>query len=177
MTTETTLGYAKAVVELATAEGALDTVEDELLAVARAVDGSDELREKLGDIRLPLGQRLLFVESDVLSGAHAATRAGLAMVIAAGRAGDISAIAHEVARRAASSRDEELAEVTVAVDLDDDRRAALKTALERVTGRRLDMKIIVDPEVVGGVRARIGDTVIDGSLLKRLTELRTRIGA
>jgi F-type H+-transporting ATPase subunit delta len=37
--------------------------------------------------------------------------------------------------------------------------------------------VFVDPDVVGGVRARIGDTVIDGSLARRLQDVRTRIGA
>lgn len=177
MTTETTLGYARAVTDMAAAEGALDLIGDELRSVARAVDGSDELRERLADTRLPLGQRLRFVDSDVLADAHTVTRAALAMLITAGRTSELTAVADEVARSAAASRDAELAEVTVAVDLDDGRKAALKSALERVTARSLDVRFTVDPEVVGGVRARIGDTVIDGSLMKRLTELRTRAGA
>jgi F-type H+-transporting ATPase subunit delta len=177
MTTDRTLHYAKAVVEMASGEGALDAVEDELLAVARAVDASEELRGHLTDIHLPIAQRLTFVESHALQAAHPVTRATLAMLIAADRVGDLSAIASEVARRSAASRDEELAEVHVAVPLDETRTAALKAALERATGRRLDLKVIVDPSVVGGVRARVGDTIIDGSLLRRLTDLRTRVGA
>ena len=177
MTSDSTNGHASAIVALARAEGALDTLEDEFLELARAVDGNDDLRERLSDSRLSLGQRLTFVESDVLSGAHPTTRAALAMLITLGRVGEISSIAEEVARTAATARDEELAEVVVAVELDEGRKAALKAALERVTGRTLDLKFRVDPQVVGGVRARIGDTVIDGSLMRRLTELRTRVGA
>jgi F-type H+-transporting ATPase subunit delta len=176
MTTDRTLHYAEAVVALAAGEGALDAVEDELLTVARAVDGNEELRQRLTDIHLPVAQRLTFVESGVLAAAHPATRAALAMIIAAERAGDLADIAQQVAVRAASSRDQELAEVYVAVPLDDARRAALKAALEQATGRTLELKVIVDDSVVGGVRARIGDTVIDGSIIRRLTELRSRIG-
>jgi F-type H+-transporting ATPase subunit delta len=174
--TDRTSAYAQAVVALADGEGALDVVEDELLAVARAVDGNEDLRQRLIDIHLPLAQRLTFVESSVLEAAHPATRSALAMLIAAERVGDLGAIAKQVAERAAASRDEELAEVVVAVQLDDKRRKALKNALERATDRKLDLKVIVDESVVGGVRARIGDTVIDGSVLRRLTDLRTRIG-
>lgn len=175
MTTERVLRYAEAVVALASGEGALDAVEDELLRVARAVDGSEELRQRLTDIHLPVAQRLTFVESDVLRAAHPATRSALAMLIAAERIGDVSAIAQEVANRAAATRDEQVAEVVVAQPLDDQRRSALKAALERATGERLDLKVVVDESIVGGVRARIGDTVIDGSLLRRLSDLRTRV--
>jgi len=176
MSSDRNLRYAEAIVTLARGEDALDVVEDELLAVARAVDGNEELRQRLTDIHLPVARRLGFVESEAMAAAHPATRTALATIIAAERAGDLAVIAQEVARRAAAARDEELAEAYVAVPLDDARRAALKDALERATGRKLDLKVIVDPSVVGGVRARIGDTVIDGSLLRRLTDLRTRVG-
>ncbi len=174
--TDRTQSYARAVVELATGEGALDTVEDELLVVARAVDDREELRQRLTDRNSPVGQRLAVIESDVLSAVHPGTRAALAMIIAGDRTGDISAIASAVAEQAAATRDSELAEVFVAVPLDETQQRALKEALERATGKRLDIKVHVDENVVGGVRARIGDTVIDGSLSRRIEELRTRIG-
>lgn len=176
MTTDRTHRYARAVVELAAGEGALDAVEDELLTVARAVDGHDELRQQLTDIHLPVAQRLGFVESSVLEAAHPATRAALAMIIAADRAGDLTTIASQVAEQAAATRDEELAEVFVAVALDDAQQRALKEALERTTGKKLDLKVYVDESIVGGVRAKIGDTVFDGSLARRIDELRTRVG-
>jgi len=176
MTKERTNGYAEAVVALATAEDALDAVESELLTVARAVDANESLRRQLTDIHLPLGRRLSFVESEVLTAAHPATRAALASIIAADRARDLTAIAEKVSERAAARRDEELAEVYVAVPLDDERRRALKEALERATGRKLELKVYVDESVVGGVRAKIGDTVIDGSLANRLSDLKTRVG-
>lgn len=175
MSTDRTRAYAQAVVALATGEGALDAVEDELLAVARAVDGDDALRRTLTDQHLPVGNRLQFAESAALAAAHPATRSALAMIIAADRAGELTAIAAEVADTAARSRDAEVAEVTVAAPLDDAKRQALTAALERATGKTLDVKIVVDPTVIGGVRAKIGDTVIDGSLAKRLDDLRARI--
>lgn len=176
MTTERTSAYAEAIVAIARGEGALDTVEDELLTVARAIEANVELRNTLTDATLPVAQRLRFVESQVLTAAHPATRTALATVIAAEQAGHLDAIAQGVAQRAAGAREEELAEVFVAVPLDEPRTRALKDALERAVGRRLDLKVHVDETVVGGVRARIGDTVIDGSLARRLSELRTRVG-
>ena len=177
MTTERTGRYAQAVIAIASGEGGLEAVEDELLTVARAIDGNEPLRQQLTDQQLPVGNRLTFLESSVLTAAHPATRAALAMLIAADRVGELTDIANEVALHAATSRDEEFAEVFVAVPLDDTRKDALKAALERATGRTLDLKFIVDDHVVGGVRARIGDTVIDGSVLRRLTDLRGRVGA
>jgi F-type H+-transporting ATPase subunit delta len=67
------------------------------------------------------------------------------------------------------------AEVQVAQPLTESQTTALQAALERATGAELTMRVTVDPSVVGGVRARVGDTVIDGSVARRLSQLRTRI--
>lgn len=169
-----TAGYAQAVVALAKAEDALDVVQDELLTVARTIDTNPELRERLTSGDLTLGQRLKLVESEALTAAHPATRTALATVITAGQIADLREIATAVAAQAAAERDRELAEVSVAVPIDDERREELRRALEAATGKQLELKVFVDEDVVGGVRAKIGDTVIDGSVAKRLEDVRAR---
>lgn len=177
MTTEATHGYVEAVLALADAHGVSEVVEIELRSFAELLSSSTELREKVIDERIPVGQRLTLVEANLLRAAHLVTRTAIAMLITAGAVSDVSVIAEAVTRRVAATRDEEVAEVTVAVALDQERTQALKAALESLTGRSLDVRITVDERVLGGVQARIGDTVIDGSLASRLNQLRTRVGA
>lgn len=172
---ERTGRYADAIVALARAEGALDTVERELLTIAQAVEDHRELRDRLTDVQTPVGARMRFVESEALGAASRATRAALAAVVAADRGGDLLDIARQVAERAAAGRDRELAEVYVAEELSDERREALRRALERATGKDLDLKVFVDESLIGGVRAKVGDTVIDGSVARRLDDIRTRL--
>ena len=74
--------------------------------------------------------------------------------------------------RAAKARQREVAEVRSAVDLTDDQRQRLATALTSATGKDVEVKVVVDPTVMGGVVATIGDTVIDGSVRHRLDQLR-----
>ncbi len=166
--------YAEAALAIAAGEGATEVVERELTSLARAIDGNDQLRTALTDQQLPLGRRLTVVEDELLAAAHPATRTVLAMVLAAERVGELTAIVEQMTDLVASGR--VTAEVASAVPLDTQRRAALTAALERATGHELDVRFVVDESVVGGVRATVGDTVIDGSLLKRMSELRTRIG-
>jgi len=55
--------------------------------------------------------------------------------------------------------------------------ARLTASLSRATGKDVEVKTVVDPTVIGGVVARVGDVVIDGSVSHRLQELReTLIG-
>lgn len=177
MTTEATNGYVEAVLALAEAHGVSDVVETELRSFAELLSSSTELREKAIDERIPVGQRLALVEANLLRSTHLVTRTVIAMLITAGALSDVSAIAEDVTRQVAATRDEEVAEVTVAVALDEGQKNALKAALEALTGRSLDVRVTVDERVLGGVQARIGDTVIDGSLASRLNQLRTRVGA
>ena len=166
--------YAHAVLAVAQGEGATEVVQRELAALARAIGEHDELRTALSDQQLPLARRLALVDGDLLSSAHPATRTVLAMVLAAERIAELPAIVGDLTELSSAGR--AVAEVTVAVALDADRERALVAALERATGQELDVRIVVDPGVVGGVRATVGDTVIDGSLLRRMSDLRTRVG-
>lgn len=172
-----TTAYAAAILEIGRAEGALETVTDELRQLASAVANNNQLREALTDPTLAVGRRLSLLESDVLGAASNGTKAAMAMLLAAGHASDLQDVVTDVSRQVAAGKDRELAEVTVAVALDDARRDALQRALEAATGKQLDLQVVVDPNVVGGVRAIVGDTVFDGSLASRLDDVRTRIGA
>ena len=59
--------------------------------------------------------------------------------------------------------------------LDETQRARLIEALSAATGRRLEVHVVVDPTVVGGVVARVGDEIFDGSVRSRLRDVRERL--
>lgn len=166
--------YVSAIVDIARGEDALDEVEDELLRLARAVEDDPELNDVLTDQQYRIGRRLEALE-DVLGSAHRATVSAVTLLVSSGRARQLERIAELVAERIAQERQRSLAEVRVAAPLDDERRERLREALERATGKELDMKVFVDPSLVGGVRAKVGDTIIDGSVARRLEQIRTRL--
>jgi ATP synthase F1 delta subunit len=67
------------------------------------------------------------------------------------------------------------AELTTAAPLDDDLREQVKADLQRVTGKRIILHERVDPTILGGAIARVGDTLIDGSVRRKLSLLRQQI--
>lgn len=168
--------YADAIVGIARGEDALDTVDDELLRLARTVGENRELHELLTDRQHPVGRRLEALD-EVLQAAHPATRSAVALLVSSGRVRELDRIARLVAERSAAERRRELAEVYVATPLDEERRDRLRRALEQVTGKDLELKVFVDPDVVGGVRTKIGDEVIDGTVARRLQQIKARLGA
>jgi F-type H+-transporting ATPase subunit delta len=164
--------YAESVLGLVRAEDELDEVTDELFRFARAIEASDELWRTLGDANVPAATRQQIVQ-DLLEGkATGLTVAVVGLLVGAGRARDIPAIVDLVVERAAQERKKEVAEVRSAVDLTDEQRQRLAVALGQATGKDIEVKVVVDPTVMGGVVATIGDTVIDGSVRHRLDQLR-----
>lgn len=175
MSTGTAQAYAQAVHAIASAEGALDVVETELASIAEVVAADPTVLQRLSDRQLPVEQRIRLLDGGVLATAHPATRAALAMLIAGERVGHLRDVATALSERSAAEVGRTYAEVQVAQPLTEAQTTALQAALERATGAELTMRVVVDPSVVGGVRARVGDTVIDGSVARRLSQLRTRI--
>ena len=174
MATSITAGYAEAIVKVAAAEGALERVSDELHKFARALEQHTDLRDRLTSAGF--AEDKLGIVAELLEDrAHPQTIAALLYVIQAGRARLLGEIADAVVEQAAESRGRTVAEVRVAKALDGDRRERLTEAIERATGRKIDMKVVVDPDLLGGVSVRVGDTVIDGSVARRLDELRARL--
>lgn len=173
MTDERTLAYAGALFGVARTEGNLAEVEDELFRFARTLEGNDELRTTLTDPALPVSRRQQIVE-DLLGGkANPITTSLVSMVVGTGRSRDLSAIIGELVRLSAAESNKEVAEVRSAIALTDDQKARLAEALGKATGKQVEVKVVVDPTVLGGLVAQVGDTVIDGSVKTKLAQLKT----
>ncbi|HVE45270.1 MAG TPA: ATP synthase F1 subunit delta [Acidimicrobiales bacterium] len=164
--------YASALFEVARAEGALDTVEEELFRVARTFEGSDELRSTLTDQAIPVEMRQGIVEQLLGDRASPVTTSLVSFVVGAGRARDLPAIIDRLVEEAAEQRDEVVAEVRSAVPLGDEQKTRLAAALSEATKKKVSVKVIEDPSVLGGLIATIGDTVIDGSIRHRLDQMK-----
>jgi F-type H+-transporting ATPase subunit delta len=167
--------YASAIYAVARSEGAIDAVENQLYQFARSMESNADLGRRLGDESIDLATRLSIVNELLGGRAHPATVSAVTYVVQSGRTRQLPAIADAVVERAAAIRRRAVAEVRSAVPLDDDRRQRLASALEQSTGREVELKVTVDPDVVGGLVVRMGDTVIDGTVARRLDELRTSL--
>ena len=168
-------GYARALFEIARAEGTIDEVEDELFRLARTLESSDALRNALTDEKIPVARREGIVE-DLLGGKATGTTVQLvSMVVAGGRGRDLPAIVDRLVQRASSAKQLEVAEVRSAVELTADQQTRLAAALANSTGNKVNLKVVVDPSVLGGIVATVGDTVIDGSIRTRLDNVKGRL--
>ena len=172
MADDRTTAYAEALFAVARAEGPLAEIEDELFRVAQVVRGNDELRDKLADPHIPVATRQQVV-FDLLDGkAQPATTNLVSLVVGNGRVRELPAIVDALVAMTAREANKEVAEVRSAIALTDDQKARLAEALGQATGKQVEVKVIVDPSIKGGLVAQVGDTVIDGSVRRRLDLLK-----
>ncbi|MEW6059466.1 MAG: ATP synthase F1 subunit delta [Actinomycetota bacterium] len=168
-------GYARALFEVAEAEGELSAVEDELFAFAKALESRMELREALTDLALPAENKKALLRDLLGERANPHTQNVLAFLIDQGRTRELGRIIQALAELAAERRQHQIAEVRTAVPLDEGYRERLAEALSKATGRTVEVKVVVDPSVIGGVVAKVGDQVFDGTVRGRLMNARERL--
>jgi F-type H+-transporting ATPase subunit delta len=69
------------------------------------------------------------------------------------------------------------ARIETAFPLSDGELADIKAALEKHFGKKIEATVAIDPELIGGARITVGDTVIDGSVQAKLQAMATQLRA
>jgi F-type H+-transporting ATPase subunit delta len=167
----------QAIVAAAEAEGHLDELEDELFRFGRIVASTPELRIALTNPFVSAQPKRELLEGLL---ADRVTPESLRLIAEAavsplGRSLDVSL--EDYARIAARRRERLVAEVHAAVPLTDQQRIRLASALATAYGHQVHLNVVIDPKVAGGMTVRIGDDLIDGSVVTRLATARRRLVA
>lgn len=169
-------GYAAALLDVARAEGDTGGLTDEIYTAAQALAGNSELIDVLADARIPHDRKQGIVDDLLGKRASRVTVAAVNFVVAAGRARHLGDIAARLADLAAEAEGEVVAEIRTPMELGAGQIERLTAALAAATGRRVQVRVVIDPTVLGGLVAKVGDTVLDGSVQSRFTELREQWG-
>jgi F-type H+-transporting ATPase subunit delta len=168
-------GYAERALEELAALSEVDAVEDELFSFARIVEQSTELRELLANTLVPVaGRRAVLADlfGDKLRGA---TLRLVSYVLSAGAVRDLVGTYEWLVELAAEERGRRIAQVRAAVDLSEEERARLGATLSELVHREVEIRVVTDPDVVGGVLVSVGDLLIDGTVRLRFERLRDAI--
>ena len=174
--TEVARRYAKALFEIATEAGNLETVVTEMTRLADTYEANKELGRALDNPLVALeAKRAILTDLAAGLGVSPTVKHALLLLGDRRRANALSAVARSLAELADKKKGIVRAEVTSAVNLPDAYYDRLKTQLERVTGKKITIDRRIDPAILGGVIARIGDRIFDGSLQSRLSEVRQHL--
>ena len=163
-----------AVVRSADQAGESARLEDELFGFGRLVSENPRLRDALADpARSGEDKRSLL--GSLLDGKATAATIRLAEQSVVGSHRTVAVAIHEYQKVAAEAHGQNVATIRVARQMAEDDQQRLSEALERQYGRKVHLNVLVDPDVVGGIRVEIGDDVIDGTVASRLDDARRRL--
>ena len=151
-----------------------DALEDQLFAFERLVTDNPELRDALSDPARSAEDKRALLRT-LLEGKVTPQALRLAEQSLAGTYRTVLVAVEAYQRITASYRSRLVAEVRVARELSDADAQRLAGSLARQYGRPVHLNVVVDPEVLGGIRVEIGDDVIDGTVASRLEEARRKL--
>jgi len=146
-------------------------LEDELFEVGQLVAGNPELRDALSDPVRSVEDKQKLV-AGLLTGKALPATVTLAEQSVTGSYRTVGVALEAFQRTAAAAADQGVAEVRVAKPLADGELQRLVDVLSRQYGKPVHVNVVVDAEVIGGIRVEIGDDVIDGTVSSRLDSAR-----
>lgn len=164
-----------AVLAAAESAGTLHQVEDELFRLDRMLAGQPDLRRALTDRSAEPARRGALVRELLESKVEPATLQLVERAAVAPHGRSMAASLTMLGRLAARRRELLVALVTCAMMPEPEQAARLIALLERAYGRAVQLNIAVDPEVIGGLRVRIGSEVVDSTVLARLDDARRQL--
>jgi len=166
--------YARALFDLALASGSVDATGTGLASMQDAVAANPTLSDALADVSLPSTKKAAILQELFVGVAPEAL--GIALIsierIGAQSLGLLVAAFDEIA---ANERNIVVAEVTTAHPLTDSLRASLQEKLSANIGKPVTLRERTDEKLIGGVRINIAGRVLDGSISKQLTSIRSAL--
>jgi F-type H+-transporting ATPase subunit delta len=168
-------GYARALFEMAQAEGVVTRVEEELFRLRELLKANPDLLQFLKDPNIKHeGKRTALTE--LFQGkVHGLILNTLITLADHDRAGRIQHIIEQYSAVASAARQQVSGEITTAIKLDDATLAKLAAELGRMTGKNVQLFQKVDPSILGGAIIQVGEQVIDASLRRKLNQIQDQL--
>ena len=163
--------YARALFEAAKDKERLPEVREQLADFLQASRDVPELGGLLGNPQLDTQTKARAL-ADLLGEADEIVRNFLMLVAEKGRAGELGEIEREFERMVAAEEGRLEVELTTAYELSDEEAESIVRQIEQASGRKVEARRVVDPDLIGGIILQVGSLRLDASVRGRLNKLR-----
>ncbi|WP_457577404.1 F0F1 ATP synthase subunit delta [Desulfomarina sp.] len=168
--------YAKAIFTVGQEQGKYEEYNEVLNGLAGLFITNPEVVDALTNPLYPLDVRekvmtgmIGSMEVDSVMGNF------LSLLVQKKRAGILPEIAEEYSTMVDEEKNISHGSVISAVELSDELRESVQATLEKLTGKKVELSVTVDPSIIGGIIAKVGDLVLDGSIKTQLAGLKDSI--
>jgi F-type H+-transporting ATPase subunit delta len=168
--------YAKALLEVSLKEGDPRGAEEDLAAFAELMTAHGDLQQALTNPAVPFQKKVALVKI-LTEREHMAPVVAriLALLASRDRLGMLPELLTEYRERLLDREGVIRAEIASATPVAPERLQRIERGLAAATGKRVTIETRVDPAIIGGVVARIGSTVYDGSVATQLKRMKETI--
>ena len=163
--------YAQAVFEVAKASNQLEQWAKDLEVIQQVLE-TPEVSQRLENPKLTRENKVGFLSGILKAEVSPPAFNLVTLLVNRSRQMYIGAIVTEYKQLVNQFKGIAVAEVTTAVPIDEAEEAIIRQKLSEITGKQIIITKKVDPSIIGGLVARVGDTLIDGSVTSRLQTLR-----
>jgi F-type H+-transporting ATPase subunit delta len=166
--------YAGALFDVARKQGSLDSARSSLAAVTAEIDAHEDLKKVLGSPAVPMPRKRAILDAVLaeMPGISVEVTRLLAALADRDRLGILSSINAGFEDRVLEDKRIVNADVVTAAPLGADRQKRLAEALGKAVGREVHVNARVDPSIIGGVIAKVGSVVFDGSVTRQLEKMK-----
>lgn len=165
--------YAQAVLSLARDRKTLDAWQADL-GTLNALMADPKAGQFFASPRIGMRDKLQLLDS-VLLNAQPEARNLARLLVQRNRLGVVADLYRIYNDARLAEQGIAVADVTTADDLSPAEQKAVAEQLKRLVGKEIELRMKTDPAIIGGIVARVGDQLIDGSVVTRLRRLRTRL--
>jgi F-type H+-transporting ATPase subunit delta len=168
--------YARALFDVVSKSGDVDTALAELQALGAAISGHADLRRALTSPGVPLGAKQN-VMRDILALQPVSRVIArlITLIVENDDVDEIEDIVEAFEQRVLELHQVVRAEITSAAPLSPEQVQAIEASLASASGARVVITPRVDPSILGGIVAKVGSRVYDGSIVRHLARIRTRL--
>lgn len=162
--------YAQAVFRIAQENEQFDEWADDLNLLADAA-ANEDVTALLNSPQIPQSRKIEIVDRLLGDSVGPLAKNLLGLLATRSVTTVVVSIRDEYETLLNSLRGIERAEVTTAIELDDEQKSTVASILEAIVGKQIQVSTYVEPDIIGGLIARVNDQVIDGSIRARLRNM------
>ena len=167
--------YAEAFFNIAKEAGKIDQFQTELELIIKTIDEIDGLKVYLNHLLIPVAQKKETVEKAFADQVSAVTLSFFKLIIDKRREGYLKSIVEVYCDMADESRNITKADLISAQEVPEEEVKLLAERLSASTGKTVQLRQTVDASLIGGIKLRVGDRIIDASVAKRLEMLKDQL--
>lgn len=169
------LGYAQALYELASESGQIEQIEKELQTMDTLLKESTVLKKLMLHPGVPVNLKKRLVESVLAHECSHLMKKFLYVLIDKRRERLLGFLFVSYRNVVRKIKGIVITEVQSAIQLTDNHLERLKTRLEKILGKEIEITAVINPEILGGLIIRFGDKLIDGSVRHKLSKLKKKL--